>query len=737
MKQRLLALLLASLILAPCLLFSQTGNLQNAYAYQRKATEFLAKVDYKNSISTYDTSIELYPKQSFLYIGRAWAKNLSKNYSDEEILKDYKEAISLNPKVGYNYSARASFYANKKMYKEAIADLDEAIILSPYVKNFYSTRTSYKLASGLYSDEEILSEYNTELSLIYLWDKATFYYRKKMFPEAISNLESYLKQKPSWFSAETLIRYRKESKLYSHEAMIADFNTFIGENPLTLKTRINKAQFLKDIGLFKESLAENDTIVSLEPNVAEHYRKRAGVKTDLGLYDAAQADYQKALDIAPNDASIYFMRGIMWTKMYKYKTAIEDYNTALKCDSNAKNVYFQRALTYLHTKNYKGAIDDNNVEITRNPKFQSAYINRGIAKGRMGNYEGAFADYQKVLTLWPNYSLAISNMAWTNLYLGDTIDGMPDLNKVVSLNPKYRRGLNNQLYALYNNANYDECIKRADYVIANCEELEGTYFSRGKAKDKLGQYNEAIDDYNKTLEAYQNNPARLDGDHDDVSLFTNTAKAESEISLGMLDSAIANSTKAIDFDSSYKQAYNTRGLAYYLSGKYQEAVNDYDKAMDLSNGNSYYQPLFQYRNEAANARKGSTPTPLIYVEWLSPRDNVNHTFRGALYVAGQKELPIKLRINSAKELSQNEIKLYENWQVLEGLGMKITMKNVHTFTANYEYELEATIPLPPYICQLKVGYQNNYSQLLTIYQDRFPVLNQSEKFSYSWSGFPD
>ncbi len=202
----------------------------------------------------------------------------------------------------------------------------------------------------------------------------------------------------------------------------------------------------------------------------------------------------------------------------------------------------------------------------------------------------------------------------------------------------------------------------------------------------------------------------------------------------MLDSAIANCSIAIKLDSSYKQAFNTRGLAYYLKGQYKKAVQDYDAAIGVNDeDSSLYQPVYLYRDEAINAKK----TPLIYVKWLSPRDDINNTYKGTLFVAGQKEMNLKLRISSAMPLSLDKIHLYQNGQIVDAGTVKITMKSINTFKVNYEYELNTLVTLPPYICTFKVGYENNYSQILTISQDKYPSSNLSDKTYYSWTGFPD
>ena len=87
-----------------------------------------------------------------------------------------------------------------------------------------------------------------------------------------------------------------------------------------------------------------------------------------------------------------------------------------------------------------------------------------------------------------------------------------------------------------------------------------------------------------------------------ISFFTTEVKAESNKALkpeltanyylkrgnafaakGQYDQAIKDYNKAIQIDPNYEPAYNNRGNAYKEKGKYDEAKKDYKKACLLGN----------------------------------------------------------------------------------------------------------------------------------------------------------
>ncbi len=247
---------------------------------------------------------------------------------------------------------------------------------------------------------------------------------------------------------------------------------------------------------------------------ADKYVQKGRNCRDLKHYDSAIFYFQKALELTPKDGITYYRKAYVEQQLYYYKDALADYNSALKYAPYQANLFFNRAFVNIKLKNYQASIDDYTVEINKWSRYTNAYINRAIAKRSMGRFKESIDEYDTVLGIWPNSTLALSNRAWVNLYLGDTVSGMAGLNRLFSINPNFKRGLDNKIFAIYNNANYEECITEADNIIAKFNELQRNYFTRGKAKYNLHRYTEAIADYNKTLEEFQNDPARLDGDHE-------------------------------------------------------------------------------------------------------------------------------------------------------------------------------------------------------------------------------
>ena len=159
------------------------------------------KEDYQNAIKDYDEAIKLDPKRSRAYTNRGAAyKKLGRN---EQALADESEAIKLDPRVPEYFDNRGLSYADNGDYDRAIADYNEAIRLVPQA-NFLTNRgDSYNLKGDF---DRAIADYDRALKLnpgFYLAynNRGAAFRKKGDLDRAIADYEQALRINPRLDSA--------------------------------------------------------------------------------------------------------------------------------------------------------------------------------------------------------------------------------------------------------------------------------------------------------------------------------------------------------------------------------------------------------------------------------------------------------------------------------------------------------------------------------------------------------
>lgn len=171
-------------------------------------------------------------------------------------------------------------------------------------------------------------------------------------------------------------------------------------------------------------------------------------------------------------------------------------------------------------------------------------------------------------------------------------------------------------------------VARAYFTVAI--ELDGSYaqayYGRGLAKAALGDYLDAIKDYDKAIELDPNfvdahiarsesNAARnnFDAAMEDLSeaIAENPnskealhTKGKLQLKLGDYQGALSSFDDALSLDDQYAAAFNDRAKAKAAVGQYDDAVKDFKKAMILDPS---YKDVYYADNSAKILEDENTP----------------------------------------------------------------------------------------------------------------------------------
>ncbi len=275
---------------------------------------------------------------------------------------------------------------------------------------------------------------------------------------------------------------------------------------------------------------------------------------------------------AQQTADQYFNKGYDHALEGKFNEAVAQYSKALELNPNYANAYYNRGWVYYQLTNYTDCVRDMSKVIAYDDTFQPAYMMRGTAYYSLQFYQKAFADYQKAVELNPKDKISLNNMGLIMEQENKNEEALKYYNLALEIDPNYKSAKNNRdaiqkiaakssqkteqstnnAHALLVKADaelekrdYQNAIALLDEAIQNNRNFRDAYEKRGWAKSRLGEYEQAIIDFNRALELGANK-----------TIYNKSGWAKYK--LGWYEEAIADFDQALLIDPNYSEAKDNR-----------------------------------------------------------------------------------------------------------------------------------------------------------------------------------
>ena len=204
---------------------------------------------------------------------------------------------------------------------------------------------------------------------------------------------------------------------------------------------------------------------------------------------------------------------------YQNATAIQEFTKSLEMKQNSE-VYIARGELKLKNQDYKEALSDFNKALKIKQSAQ-AYLWIGNTQTEMEKYDEALKSFNKSLQIDSNKDDTYFALAKLMEKQGDNDKAIEYCTKALSLREK-------RIYYILRASLYEKILKN-DLAMAD----------KGNIKVMFGNYKEAIKDYDKSLEIYEN-------------AFVYAKRGILEEKLGMNEQALNDYTKAIELDKTEK-----------------------------------------------------------------------------------------------------------------------------------------------------------------------------------------
>lgn len=306
--------------------------------------------------------------------------------------------------------------------------------------------------------------------------------------------------------------------------------------------------------------------------LTEIYIHRGNAYRRLGEYIYALADLDQGITRSNGSAQSFGARGLLRLDMADFEGAIADFDQALAHHPTFVQGYLWRGFAYLRHGDPGLAITDLTRAITAIPTCAEAFNHRGVAHVYQHQLEAARADFDQAIRLKSDFAEAYSNRGNVRLLLGDRASATVDYDRAIALNPQLAELYFNRA-AVSNGAGSFACREQTsiDDDITDKLPLNNAAFYRHRARERTneGKPKAAISDYTNAI------------------ALSPTAHALYQrgllyLSLGQSEQALADFDGAIDLSPDYGVVYSDRAQLRLRNNDLQGALADIEQAANLS-----------------------------------------------------------------------------------------------------------------------------------------------------------
>jgi len=266
---------------------------------------------------------------------------------------------------------------------------------------------------------------------------------------------------------------------------------------------------------------------------------------------------------------VFYERGINHHDNNELSQAVDYYTASLRQNPNSTRTLFNRGLVYFQQGKYHKSINDFNLLLALEPADGESYEHRGRAKLMIDDFEGAAADYTSAIHFNPHSSLLYLNRGTAH---GNAIRLY---NETVEVDATNEQAYNNRANLYLKLGKYDVALRDYNKSISLNPNTD-SYTNRAFYWLEIGEYDKALQDCKNALTINQNN---LEA-YVCMGLVKLNQKSYGE-SIEFLD-------YAIERGSSSEIAYNGRGEALLEKGYPEYAIDDFTRAIQVDEKAIHY-----------------------------------------------------------------------------------------------------------------------------------------------------
>jgi serine/threonine protein kinase/predicted TPR repeat methyltransferase len=331
----------------------------------------------------------------------------------------------------------------------------------------------------------------------------------------------------------------------------------------------NAGKSLAASGDHAAALASFERARQLDATKPEVFIGLGNVHAELGDLPAALRAYRGALEADPTYAKAYMNRAVCQGRLGDWQAAVEELRAALRCLEPADPAH-GRVLEMLAEaeERARSPMAFTGVVSGQADPAAEAALTEGNQRFQEGDLSGALAALTRAVELAPDFTEAYNNRGVVLSALGDLGAALRDFQRALELNPQHLQAYANRAQA--HAAAGDPRAALEDwsrYLEARDEPL--ARYHRADAREKLGDYEGAVEDAARALEL---DPAFADAWD---------MRAVARVGLGDRSGAVEDWTRFLELRPGNLPALCNRGNVRAKMGDHEGAIADLSRALEL------------------------------------------------------------------------------------------------------------------------------------------------------------
>ena len=392
--------------------------------------------NYGEAISSIESTIKYAKKKDKTTLSNAYCLRgliYSELEKGELALKDFNQAIKLDPEDASFYEKRAQFYYEQEMYDLADKDYLKIQQLDPSSVMSYMGLGRNNIARKEF--EKAIEQFNY-VELLYSNYSSAFAFRA----EAYAGLKKWREFSDDIVSALGIDGNDKAFYLMRSKADTAY---------VFLTTKLKAKSVLEPnqdywpycIGMVNEAAEKYETAIdfyqkSMKIDPSDMTANRiSNCYQELGDWNQAISYMEKAIEIDSTRTRYYLTKANLENEAGRVAEAIADMDYYISKNPEDDWAFYRRGWFKDHSGDTVGAIEDYSTSLALDPDYAYAYMNRGVLYRNIGKMDEAKTDFEMVLQL---DTLANDNSCrqYALFYLGKEVEAFDWMQQMLEKNDK-------------------------------------------------------------------------------------------------------------------------------------------------------------------------------------------------------------------------------------------------------------------------------------------------------------